>query len=54
MENIISTALTTPKVLQSDNGKEFRGSLSKYCEDEKIKQGVGKKLNFFDLSLLWE
>ena len=38
MEDIISTALTTPKVLQSDNGKEFRGSLSKYCEDEKIKQ----------------
>ena len=38
MKDIISTALTTPKVLQSDNGKEFRGSLSKYCEDEKIKQ----------------
>jgi transposase InsO family protein len=38
MEDIISTANTRPKILQSDNGKEFRGSLSEYCENKNIKQ----------------
>ena len=38
MKNIISEARTKPKVLQSDNGGEFRGKLTKYCDDVGIKQ----------------
>ena len=38
MKNIISVALTKPKVLQSDNGGEFRGELTKYCDDVGINQ----------------
>ena len=38
MKDIISTAHTTPTVLQSDNGGEFRRELTKYCNSVGIKQ----------------